>query len=92
MMNIDQAIDLYREHDMEMGFEERRYPACIDCLGEVVAIADESENGSSLRMYDAYDFIGWMEKAKTEFDAGLWDDLTEAIFENEPQAPVEESH
>lgn len=91
-MNIDEAVDLYREADEDLGFEHRGYPACVGHLNGVVAIADESDNGSSLEMFDAYEFIKWMETARDELLAGERESLVEAVFENRPSPAVEGSH
>ena len=61
-MTIDQAIDYFTTLDAAQGYEERRYGACIGHLNGVIAIADEEgENGSSLEMYTADEFVAWME-------------------------------
>lgn len=91
-MNIDEAMDLYREADEELGFEHRGYPACVGHLNGVVAIADEGDNGSSLEMFHADEFIDWMETARDELASGEWESLVAAVYENRPQPSVSGSH
>ena len=91
-MNIDEAMDLYREADEELGFDYRGYPACVGDLNGVVSIADECGNGSSLEMHDAGDFIQWMETARDELASGVWNSLVEAVNERRLRPAVEESH
>ena len=91
-MKIDEAMQLYREADEELGFEHRPYPACIGQLNGIVAIADESDNGSSLEMYHSGDFIVWMKTARDELASGMWESLVEAVNERRLAPLVAESH
>ena len=91
-MKIDEAIEFYREYDESMEYEERGYPACIGELNGVVAIADESSNGSSLEMFTASDFIAWMTEAKELLETGEYDDMSEAVNESRRKPDVEEDH
>ena len=94
-MTIDEAMALFKEADDESGFEHRGYPACVGHLNGVVAVADDTgENGSSLEMYTASDFIAWMEAAKNalERDDDDCDTLLEAINETRIQPAVSEDH
>ena len=90
-MNIDEAMNLYREADEDLGFDHRSYPACIGHLNGVVAIADEDQ-GSSLEMHNADEFINWMETARDELASGEWESLVEAVNENRLRPSVAGSH
>lgn len=90
-MNLQEAIEYFVEADESGDFEERRYPACIDELNGVVAIADEDDNGSNLSMFAADDFISWMEEAKSfcdEHDEQPW----VGIWETRPEHDNFQSH
>lgn len=91
-MTIEEAIEFYRTYDESMDYEERGYPACIGELNGVVAIADESSNGSSLEMLTASDFIAWMTEAKDGLESGEFDSPCEAVNETRRKPDVEEDH
>jgi hypothetical protein len=94
-MTIDEAMALFEEADEELGYEHRGYPACVGHLNGVVAVADDTgENGSSLAMYTASDFITWMEAANDAFerDDDDCDNLLEAINETRIQPAVLDGH
>ncbi len=91
-MTIDEAMDFYRKYDESMDYDERGYPACVGHLKGVVAIADESSNGSSLEMFTASDFIAWMTEAKELLESGEADSKSEAVNECRRQADVSEDH
>lgn len=80
-MDVREAMSAWSEADMEMGFEHRGYPACIDERGGVVAIADHSDNGSNLTMYDAGEFVAWIESCVKAVDNGEFDAMYQAINE-----------
>jgi hypothetical protein len=91
-MTIVQALEFYRDADDELGYEERGYPACVAELNGVVAIADESSNGSSLEMFTARDFIDWMIEAKTGLESGEYDSKVEAVNECRRTPDVDLNH
>lgn len=91
-MTIEEAMEFYREYDEYMDYEERGYPACVGHLNDVVAIADESSNGSSLEMFTATDFIAWMTEAKDLLESGECDSKCEAVNECRRKADVAEDH
>jgi hypothetical protein len=91
-MTIEEAMEFYREYDESMDYEERGYPACIGELNGVVAIADESSNGSSLEMFTASDFIAWMTEAKELLESGECDSKCEAVNECRRKPDVAEDH
>ena len=91
-MTISEAIDIYREYDEAGGFDERGYPACIGVLDGVVAIADESGNGSSLEMYRESDFVAWMIAARDGLACDDFDDMREAVNETRPTCEITETH
>ena len=92
-MNVNKAISMYVSMDEDRGYESRRYPACVGELDGVVAIADEEgENGSSLKMYRASDFIAWMEEARRALKEGEYESLWEAINETMIEPSVSDGH
>ena len=94
-MTIVEAIQWYTDRDDEMGYEHRRYGACVAHLNGVVAIADEDgENGSSLEMFTKDDFISWIESAKKMFEEQGGDGLDElnCLFETQPEPQFKLGH
>ena len=91
-MTIQQALELYRTYDEEMGYEHRGYPACVGEFDGVVAIADvDGENGSSLEMHNGEDFIAWMDEA-VHFAKAHNTDMCEAVNETRPEPKVAYGH
>tara|TARA_R110000803_G_scaffold166657_1_gene229916 strand:- start:129 stop:404 length:276 start_codon:yes stop_codon:yes gene_type:complete len=91
-MTIDEAIDIYAEADAALGYENRSYGACIASLNGVVAIADESSNGSSLEMYTEVKFTRWMVAAIDGLAFGDYDDICEAVVNERPEPARWGSH
>ena len=92
-MTLDQAVAIFEKADRQLGFGERRYPAVVDWLAGVVAVADENgDNGSSLAMYRESEFIAWMMEAKMGVAMGKYKSLCEAVNETRYELEAGGSH
>ena len=85
-MTLEEAIKQYEEYDMAYHvFRVGGYPAAINTLNGVIAIAQDSDNkGVDLDLYTIDAFIAWMDVAK-ELSKMDGCDLGDAIIETQKE-------
>lgn len=80
-MTLEKAIEQYAAYDLGITEDRGGYPAEIEELNGVIAIAKESDiKGVDLDLYEVSSFIKWMSDAKAYITTEGCD-LVEAVNE-----------